>query len=224
MNPANRINLIISILTVVLGLPAGAILVSNGALPGDGLFPVKTSIEKIAGLLISPSYQARSDLEIKLIQRRIEENQQLLLSSGSTEGLNLLVAQAQSAAEYIVKSNTSAAAKSAAIRKLSATIRSTQATLNQERQTLARQTNTIAQNTTATRSTISQGNSPIVDDQTSENSASPTSSEADAIVYDQAYDDLSTIDEYAIANNPLGSDDSVSPAPAAVPLVIPKPE
>ena len=151
---------------IFLSVPTTAILASNGALPGDPLYPVKTTLESIASKIISPSYQARSDLEIKLIQRRIEENQKLLLSSGSTKGLQLLVAQAEAAKEFILNSNASDQVKKEAVGKLITTLRQSQQTLQQQKDNIAHSnptavTKTIYKTETVyvNNSTVSQGNS-----------------------------------------------------------------
>lgn len=143
---------------VFLSIPTTAILASNNAVPGDKMYPVKTTIEKIASKLSSPSYQAHSDLEIQLIQRRIEENQKLLLAKGSTEGLKLLIAQAEAATEYILKSNVKSKIKTQTIQKLITTLQETQQILEQEKENLA-SNNTNSHNETSNL-TISQGNSP----------------------------------------------------------------
>ena len=162
MKTAKKINAIIFLIMMVLSLPTAAILVSANAVPGDPFYPLKSVIEKVASTIASPSYQARSDLEVKLVQRRIEENQRLLLSSGSTKGLQILIAQAESAKEYILSSNTSQQVKSQAIQKLVATLEDSHRILEERKRNIAA-TNTIHnQITNQVKSPISQGNSPIV--------------------------------------------------------------
>ncbi|MFC1653908.1 hypothetical protein ACFL1M_03615 [Patescibacteria group bacterium] len=154
-----------------LSIPTAAIVISNGAIPGDPAYPIKTTVEKIATTLLSPSYDAKSDLEIKLVQRRIEENQQLLLSSGSTEGLELLVAQAEAAKEYILQSGASEEIKQEAVSKLVTTLKQSQQILQEQKTTIARSNPQVVHKTVyetkyetktvyVNNPTVSQGNSP----------------------------------------------------------------
>ena len=142
---------------VFLSIPTTAILASNNAVPGDRMYPVKITIEKIASKLSSPSYQAHSDLEIQLIQRRIAENQKLLIANGSTEGLKLLVSQAEAATEYIINSNVKPKTKTQTVQKLINTLEETHQILEQEKQNLA---HTHNYQKSTPNPTISQGNTP----------------------------------------------------------------
>jgi hypothetical protein len=153
------INTIVVSLMIFLSIPTTAILASNNAIPGDPMYPVKTTLEKIASIFTSPAYQVHSDLEIQLIQRRIEENQALLLESGSTKGLALLVAQAEAATEYIINSNINQQTKTRTVKKLINTLEETQQVLEKEKGNLASTININSSNETS-NPTISQGNSP----------------------------------------------------------------
>lgn len=160
----NKMSVLLFATMFTLAIPTGAILVSSQALPGDTFYPVKTSLEKIVGIIFSPSYQAKSDLQIKLIERRIEENRKLLLSSGSTEGLKILIAQAESSKDYILNSNASQESKKLAVKKLINTLKASQEALEKEKQALIIQAdvnvNTNQKNSQQTNNpTISQGNS-----------------------------------------------------------------
>lgn len=142
-------------------------MISNKALPGDSFYPVKIAVEKITSLIFSPSYQARSDLEIKLIQRRIEENQSLILSSGSTQGLALLVAQAESAKQYILESKTSPQTRTQSVQKLVNTLQKSKQSLEEEKRIISvnPQTSSVKPSTNPTPTptsnpSISNGNSP----------------------------------------------------------------
>lgn len=154
----NRLNNFLFATTLLLSLPTGAILISNQALPGDTFYPIKTSLEKAATFIFSSSYSNASELQIKLIERRILENQKLILSSGSTQGLQLLIAQAESAKEYIINSNASPVSKKVAVNKLIKTLKATQQTLNEEKP-VANSINKIPSN----NPTVSQGNNPAID-------------------------------------------------------------
>ena len=150
---------------IFLSIPKTAILASNNAVPGDKMYPIKTTIEKIASKLTSPSYQAHSELEIQLIQRRIEENQKLLLASGSTKGLELLVAQAEIAKEYVQNSNSSQEIKTQAVNRLVEVLQESQQKLEEQKQNIASTptSNTVyvyrKETVYIENPTISQGNS-----------------------------------------------------------------
>lgn len=158
------LNYIMAGLMVFLLIPTTAILASNNALPGDTMYSVKTTLENLASTLTSSSYQAHSELEIKLIQRRIEENQKLLLSSGSTRGLELLVAQAEAAKEYILNSSSSQQVKTEAVNNLVRVLKESQNKLEEQKQNIA-STNTVYKTVYKTKivykenPTVSQGNS-----------------------------------------------------------------
>lgn len=159
LSHTNKINSLLFTTMFALAIPTGAILISSQALPGDTFYPVKTSLEKIVGLIFSPSYQAKSDLQIKLIEKRIEENQKLLLSSGSTEGLKILIAQAESSKDYILNSNASQETKKLAVKKLINTLKSSQKALEKEKQALILQADT---NSKADQNNIQQTSNPTI--------------------------------------------------------------
>ena len=176
---------------VFLSIPTTAILASNNAVPGDMMYPVKTTIEKIASLLTSPSYQAHSELEIQLIQRRIEENQKLLLAKGSTEGLKLLVAQAEAATEYILKSNVKSKAKTQAVSRLVEILQESQQKLEEQKQNIASTSTTNTVYVYVKNPTTSQGNSSQEDQDFLEEDFTNLGSINDEI--DDANDDIDNI-------------------------------
>ena len=157
------INIIIVVLMIFLSIPTTAILASNNALPGDPMYSVKTTLENIASIFTSPSYQAHSELEIQLIQRRIEENQALLLNSGSTKGLALLVAQAEAAKEYILNSNSSQKAKTQAVARLVEVLQESQQKLEDQKQNIASAPTSTIENPTISQGNSSQENQDFID-------------------------------------------------------------
>lgn len=101
MNNKKLYNIIIYSIIGILTVPTIAILATWNTLPGEKLYPVKVSLEKIAAAIASPSYAARSELELQLLERRISENE-MLFADLSTAGLDELTAQALSAKELIL--------------------------------------------------------------------------------------------------------------------------
>ena len=77
----------------VFFVPTLLIIVSWGSLPGEALFPVKLSMEQVLAVIISPSYEAKSKLQVRYTERRFVEAKRLLADRHSVQGLPYLVSQ-----------------------------------------------------------------------------------------------------------------------------------
>lgn len=89
-------------LAIILFVPAGLILASWNALPGDSLYSTKTAFEKVA-LAITIKTPLASMLSLNFTDRRFNEANRLLAKDGSTLGYTLLVAQAAQSKDIIVE-------------------------------------------------------------------------------------------------------------------------
>jgi len=89
-------------IAILLAVPAVLILASWNALPGDSLYSVKTSLEKVAMAVTSRTPLA-SGLSLKFTDRRFGEANRLLAREGSTLGYTLLVNQATQSKEIVVE-------------------------------------------------------------------------------------------------------------------------
>jgi hypothetical protein len=72
-------------------------------LPGSGLYPVKRGLEKIALALVTPSMEVTAQLRARLIDRRFEEANTLLVQSSQTQGFTEFDSEVESAKTDILK-------------------------------------------------------------------------------------------------------------------------
>lgn len=95
---------LITAVALIFFIPTILVLISWNAIPGDGLYPLKTGLEDVTLLILSgtPFVPKAS---IKFTDRRLSEATTLLSRKGSTVGYELLVAEAQQTQTYIVQKN-----------------------------------------------------------------------------------------------------------------------
>ena len=86
---------------MVFAIPSFLILISWNALPGDGLYGIKTGLEDVA-LAITIRTPIASAFSISFTGRRFDEANRLLSKKGSTVGYTLLVAEARETQTIIV--------------------------------------------------------------------------------------------------------------------------
>lgn len=86
---------------VVFAIPSFLILISWNALPGGGLYGIKTGLEDIA-LAITIRTPLASAFSLNFTERRFNEANILLAKKGSTVGYTLLVAEARETQTIIV--------------------------------------------------------------------------------------------------------------------------
>lgn len=123
-------------LYAVMGLlitPTVAIMASWNALPGEPLYKTKRNLERLAALIISPSYNASVDLELKLIDRRLDENVRVLAAGQSTAGLVELRSQIYSAKATVADNTTTDVEK---IEALKEKLTTTKEVLEEQKQTI----------------------------------------------------------------------------------------
>ena len=90
-----------SAVAVVSAIPSFLILISWNALPGGGLYGIKTGLEDIA-LAITIRTPLASAFSLNFTERRFDEANILLAKKGSTVGYTLLVAEARETQTIIV--------------------------------------------------------------------------------------------------------------------------
>ena len=76
-------NITLSTLALVMAMPTAAILVTWNTVPGEQLYPLKRGLENAVLFVVSPSYRARSNLQINLIDRRLYEVKRTLKQKSS---------------------------------------------------------------------------------------------------------------------------------------------
>jgi len=96
---------------LLLAVPTTLILISWNALPGDNLYPLKSSLENSVLLLFSGTPLVPK-VSIKFTDRKLTDATSLLNQKGSTIGYDLLVAGAAQTQSYIAeKSDVQSAAQ-----------------------------------------------------------------------------------------------------------------
>ena len=93
-----------TVVVLLLAVPTTLILISWNAIPGDGLYPLKSGLENIVMAAVSGTSLAPK-VSMKFTDRRIGEATKLLDQKGSTVGYDLLVANARQTQNYIVEKN-----------------------------------------------------------------------------------------------------------------------
>lgn len=104
MKARSLLNTFTNTLAVLLAPLTFSILISWNALPGDRLYPLKRTLENAAVILVSPSYAAQSTLQLKLIDRRLNESNHTIIAKHSSAGVIELRTQIHSAQKSIVES------------------------------------------------------------------------------------------------------------------------
>ena len=128
-------NLITLTLAFLLLAPAGLILSSWNSLPGDSLYPTKRTLETIALVVLSPSYQAQTSLSTKLISRRLQEADATIDKKSSSGGLDQLKAQLALAQTQVNQAPTQEA-KQQATKTLVTILVKTKSQLETKKQTI----------------------------------------------------------------------------------------
>ncbi|MBL7036696.1 hypothetical protein ISR94_02525 [Candidatus Microgenomates bacterium] len=87
---------------IIFAIPTILVLVSWNAIPGDGLYSLKSGLEDVVLMVFSatPLVQKAS---VQFTDRRFDEATKLLAQKGSTVGYDLLLAEAQQTQNYIVQ-------------------------------------------------------------------------------------------------------------------------
>ena len=94
-------NTFLTVFAVVFAIPSFLILISWNSLPGEFLYPLKTSLEDVA-LAVTIRTPIASAFSINFTQRRFSEANRLLAKKGSTAGYSLLVTEASESKEIIL--------------------------------------------------------------------------------------------------------------------------
>lgn len=97
-------NTFLTVFAIVFAIPSFLILISWNSLPGEFLYPLKTSLEDVA-LAITVRTPIASAFSINFTQRRFSEANRLLAKNGSTLGYSLLVTEASESKEIILGQN-----------------------------------------------------------------------------------------------------------------------
>lgn len=103
-------NTFLSIFAIIFAIPSFLILISWNSLPGEFLYPLKTSLEDVA-LAVTIRTPIASAFSINFTQRRFSEANRLLAKKGSTAGYSLLVTEASESKEIILGQNDTAKAQ-----------------------------------------------------------------------------------------------------------------
>lgn len=153
MTLRQTVNLVTLTLAFLLLAPTTLILASWNSLPGDSLYSSKRSLERLALGLLSPSYQAQSSLQTKLITRRLGEADLTIDKKSSSQGLEELKAQLALAQAQVNKAPTPAA-KQQASQELVIALAQAQVKLETKKQTLIAATPPQVVTQTIVRETI----------------------------------------------------------------------
>ncbi|MBI3577050.1 hypothetical protein HY086_03370 [Candidatus Gottesmanbacteria bacterium] len=78
---------------ILFSVPTLLIVASWNSLPGDSLFPLKLGLEQSLAFIVSPSYAASGQLQIKYTERRFADAQRSLAERHSVAGLRFLEQQ-----------------------------------------------------------------------------------------------------------------------------------
>lgn len=89
-------------LALVFFIPTMLVLASWNAIPGDSLYPLKTSLENVTLAALSGTHLLPK-ASIKFTNRRMNEATTLLSKRGSTVGYDLLVANAEQTQTFIAE-------------------------------------------------------------------------------------------------------------------------
>ena len=130
-------NNFLTVFAIVFATPSFLILISWNSLPGEFLYPLKTSLEDVA-LAITIRTPIASAFSINFTQRRFSEANRLLAKNGSTVGYSLLVAEASESKEIILGQSDTAKAK-----ELSAKIEEYKKNIEEKKQALQAQPQSI---------------------------------------------------------------------------------
>ncbi len=90
-------------------VPSTLVIASWNSLPGDFMFPIKLDLEKSLLVIVSPSYEISSGLQIKYTERRFADAQKLLAVNNSVKGLPYLDQQVETAKVAIENTSNSEA-------------------------------------------------------------------------------------------------------------------
>ena len=188
------INILTLALTGILLIPAGLILASWKAIPGDSLYSTKRTLEKAALILLSPNYHAHTSLQTNLITRRLEEADVSIDKHTSSAGLQELKRQLQQAHAQ-VEAAPNPQTKQQATRKLVQTLNTTNRKLELKKQTLiTHQTIYETQYITQQVTQVIQNNPPPAPASPTTTDTSQTIVEDIDAVQDEIEDIIDTID------------------------------
>lgn len=96
------LGLIGTIFAAILFIPCFLIILSWNALPGEGLYSIKTGLEDATLSLLGKTSLA-SNFSVKYTERRYDEAIVLLDKKGSTAGYELLIAEAKESKDRVIK-------------------------------------------------------------------------------------------------------------------------
>lgn len=159
---------------LVLLAPAGLIIASQNAVPGDGMYPVKTTLEDIALLVTSPSYAATSDMQMRFTKRRLSEVEQVVNTAYAVDGLDNLndqVVETSASIEQVENDEKRVELAQEYIQ----TLRDTQVSLEEQKSVVRQQAAyTYSQPSYNSPSQVAQNNTqPVNNYPTLENAAAP---------------------------------------------------
>jgi len=76
-------------------------ILSQNAIPGDILYPVKKSFENVALTAFAFFPETKANYTIQITENRYDEAQKLILAKSDSQGLDALIAQVQSATQTV---------------------------------------------------------------------------------------------------------------------------
>src|SRR5258706_15313391 len=86
------VNTILWVILFIFLLPSSLAIASWNSLPGSDLYAVKLAMEQ-ALVFVTPSVQAKGDLQIAYTERRFSDAKRLLADQASVQGLSYLDTQ-----------------------------------------------------------------------------------------------------------------------------------
>jgi len=88
MDVGKTLNTIGIILTVLFIVPTAMIVVTWDTLPGQKLYPVKRSLERIALSIVGGNFEVKTGFQAKLVERRFEESTKMLAQASTVDVSN----------------------------------------------------------------------------------------------------------------------------------------
>lgn len=107
--PRRLLDALFTAIALILLIPTFLILISWNAIPGDGLYPLKTGLEDVTLLLLSGTPLVPK-VSASFTDRRFNEATKLLNTKSTAVGYDLLVAEASQTQALVTSKNDSATA------------------------------------------------------------------------------------------------------------------
>ena len=120
---------------IVFSVPTALVILTWNSLPGNFDYPIKLAMENLLLLVVSPSYAATGNLNVKYTERRSDEAAQLLATTQSGAGLVFLANQVTETKSTILAGSDRITQKQLVVRYVK-TLEQTNTKLEAQKQTM----------------------------------------------------------------------------------------